>query len=80
MIEEEKQKRGNPLVKMQKLHCQGASYTMVIPKVWLDAHGIDPEKTKQLLIVANRDIRIVNPNHEQEVYREVSKIVKDTET
>lgn len=65
---------------MQKLHPQGSSHVMVIPKAWFKVHGIDPEKTKELLIVANRDIRIVNPDHEDKVYDEVSKITKDAET
>jgi len=69
-----KDKRRIPIVKHTKLNAHGSSYTIVIPKAWLEVHGIDPEKTDKLLIVANMDIRIVNPNHEDKVYEEVSKI------
>lgn len=64
---------------MQKIHPLGSSYAMIIPKAWFNAHGLKPEDIKELLIVADLDIRIVNPSHEEKVYKEVSEITKKVE-
>jgi len=64
-----------PIVKYRKVVRQGGSHYISIPPGWFEAHGIDPEHL-DLLVVANTDIRIVNPEHEAEVYETVSKMAK----
>lgn len=73
----EKEERRSPIVKLQKIHPLGSSYAIVIPKDWFDANKINPETIEKLLIVADMDIRIVNPQHEKEVYEEIAKVTKD---
>ena len=65
-----------PIVKHQRLVKLGGSRVITIPPEWFEANGIDPENL-ELLMVANKDIRIVNPIHEAEVYEEVSRITKN---
>lgn len=57
---------------------QGGSYYIALPQKWFEAHGLNPEDL-ELLLVANRDIRIVNPDYEGEVYEAVSKITEGAE-
>jgi len=70
-----------PIVKKRRLVKVGGSYYISIPKAWLDAHNINPdeEEDPKLLMVANKDIRIVNPVHEDEVYKDVTKITKEAD-
>ena len=68
-----------PIVSKRKLVKIGGSHYIGIPKKWLDAHNIDPEKGTELLMVANKDIRIVNPENEDEVYKDVTKITKEAD-
>lgn len=65
----------SPIVEKRKvLRIGGASY-ISIPPEWFKAHNLKPEDL-ELLLVADKDIRIVNPEHEKEVYDEVSKITR----
>lgn len=66
-----------PIMKMQKLHHPGSSYSIIIPREWFEAHDIDPKKIKTLLLIANEDIRIINPTHEAQIYDEITKIVHE---
>lgn len=72
------QKRGYSglIVGPVKLTKIGGSFYIPIPKGWFETHNLDSDNLQELLVVANRDIRIVNPVHEEEVYKEISKIVK----
>ena len=61
-----------PIVGHRKVLKLGGSRVITIPLEWFEAHGLNPDDLK-LLMVADMDIRIVNPEHEEEVYEEVSK-------
>jgi hypothetical protein len=65
-----------PIIAHRKVVQQGGSRYISIPPEWFEANGLDPDNL-ELLMVANKDIRIVNPVHEAEVYAEVSRITKD---
>lgn len=65
-----------PIVKHQKVVKLGGSRVITLPPEWFEANGLDPDNL-ELLMVANKDIRIVNPDHEAEVYEEISRITKD---
>jgi bifunctional DNA-binding transcriptional regulator/antitoxin component of YhaV-PrlF toxin-antitoxin module len=69
--------RKMPIMKMQKLHHPGSSYSIIIPKEWFVTHNIDPKKIKNLLLIANKDIRIINPAHEAQIYDEITKITHE---
>ena len=68
--------KSSPIVGKRKIIKLSKAYYISIPKEWFEAQGIDPEEIKELLIVADKDIRVVNPEHEKEVYEEVSKIAR----
>ena len=70
-------KRKFPIVVPQKLHAIGSSYAIIIPKKWFTVHNLDPKELNELLLVLDKDIRIVNPEHEAEVYEEVSRLAKE---
>ena len=76
MVDSNKKRRKVPLIEMRRVVKLGKSYYISIPKEWYEAHGLDLEKVSKILIIADKDIRIVNPEHEEEVYKEVSKIAK----
>jgi len=65
-----------PIIRHRKVVSQGGSHYIAIPPDWFDAHGLDPDDL-ELLLVANKDIRIVNPVHEEEVYKEVTEIARN---
>ncbi len=65
-----------PIVEHRKVVKQGGSRYIGIPLEWFEANNIDPNNLK-LLIVANKDIRIVNPDNEAEVYAEISRITRE---
>jgi hypothetical protein len=58
----------------------GRSRYIAIPLEWIRAHDISEDDLQKLLVVADKDIRIVHPDHRAEVYKEVSKIVKEVKT
>ena len=62
------------IIRRYKLQCVGSGYTLSVPKDWFRAHDIDPDKIEDLLVVANRDIRIVNPKYEDDVHQEGHRI------
>ena len=64
------------LIRRYKLQNTGTAYTIVVPSEWLKAHNIDLDKIKGLLLVCNKDIRIVNPNYEDDVHEDVHKMVQ----
>jgi len=64
-----------PIVLKRKVVKIGNSRYINIPPEWFKAHGLNPNGL-ELVIVADKDIRIVNPEHEAEVYREVTKIAR----
>ena len=66
-----------PIVEKRKIIKIGSSWYISIPPEWFKEHEIDPQKVKELLIVADEDIRLVNPNREDEIYREVTRIVRN---
>lgn len=41
------------------------SYTITIPRDWVEQHGVKPKQS--LMMVSNRDLRIVAPGHEGEI-------------
>lgn len=63
------------LVDYKRIVKIGDAYYISIDKEWLKAHGINPRKVRKLLVVADLDYLIVNPAREEEVYKEVSKVV-----
>lgn len=67
----------HPIVGRRRLHKIGGSYAITIPAGWFEAHGFKEGDIDNLLVVANTDIRIVNPVHERAVYDEVTKIARD---
>lgn len=58
---------------------QGGSRYISLPSKWFEINGLNPDNL-ELLIVASKDIRIVNPDHEAEVYAEISRITKEAKT
>ena len=68
-----------PIVEHRKVVKQGGSRYIAIPLGWFEANNLDPDNL-DLLIVANKDIRIVNPEHEAAVYAEISRITKEAKT
>ena len=65
-----------PIIRHRKVVKQGGSHYIALPPALFEAHGLNPNDL-DFLIVANKDIRIVNPEHEEQVYREVTKITRD---
>lgn len=66
----------NPIIRKRRVVKQGGSHYIAIPPGWFVAHGLDPDDLT-LTIVANSDIRIVNPINDDHVYEEVTKIARD---
>lgn len=67
-----------PIIGTRKVFAQGSSAYISLPPEWFRAHNIKmPEKGKpiELVIVADCDIRIVNPKKSPKIYDEVTKIV-----
>ena len=73
----EKERELRPIIGHRALYKLGRSYAITIPSAWFKAHNIDPNELSQLLLVANHDIRVVNPDHDAEVYDEVTRIARD---
>ena len=69
-------KKVSPIVEPRKIHKVGRAIMISLPKEWFKAHNIDPDKVEELIVVANRDIRIVNPQDADEVYKEISEMVR----
>jgi len=65
-----------PIVLKRKVFKVGNSHCITIPPEWFKAHKLDPDDL-QLVLVADKDIRIVNPEHETEVYDGVTKIARE---
>lgn len=63
----------------RKVIKQGGSRYISLPLRWFRINSLNPDKLK-LLIIANKDICIVNPDHEAEVYDEISRITKEVKT
>lgn len=63
-----------PVVGHRKLNKQGGSYMISIPKEWMEHHGLTGQK--QLLVVANKDIRIVHPDSEKDIDLALHELVK----
>lgn len=74
----EETKKRSIYVGRRRLVKAGSAYYISVPAEWFEVHGLDPEKLKELLVVADKDIRIVNPEHEKHIYIEVSRLVKQT--
>ncbi len=74
--------QGTPFIKHQRVHKIGQSYYILLPKEWLKNYNILPSEDEKLklLMVATRDIRIVNPNHAEEVYDNITKVVQGVKT
>ena len=66
-----------PIIKHRKVIKLGSTRYISIPSEWFKAHNIDPDKL-ELLMVVDKDIRIINPEHERDVYDEVTKIARGT--
>jgi len=64
-----------PIIGHRKVIKLGSTRYISIPSEWFKAHNIDPDKL-ELLMIADKDIRIMNPEHEAEVYDEVTKIAR----
>jgi hypothetical protein len=65
-----------PYVNKQSVIKIGGSTYILLPPEWFKANEIDPEKVKELLLIADKDMRIVNPKHEKDIYDEVTKMTK----
>jgi len=63
----------------QKVVKQGGSRYIAISPEWFEVNGLNPDNL-ELLIVAAKDIRIVNPDNEAEVYTEISRIIREAKT
>lgn len=68
-----------PFVEHRKVVKQGGSRYIAIPPEWFEANGLNPDNL-ELLMVADKDIRIVNPDNEAEVYAEISRITREAKT
>jgi len=66
-----------PKVDKRNILKVGNAYYINIPAEWFEANNLKPEEIKKLLLVMDKDIRIVNPEHEREVYEEISRLVKE---
>ncbi len=60
-----------PIIGHRKVHKLGGSRVITIPLEWFEAHGLNPDDL-DLLMIADTDIRIINPKNETEVYDEVT--------
>jgi len=69
-------KKTGLVVRKQRIHPFGASWLIAIPKLWFKSHGIDPEKTRELVVIADQDVRIVNPKYETEVHKDIHRLVE----
>jgi len=65
---------GKPIVTERRVVKIGRSFYISLPPEWLETIG---KEIETLLVIADKDIRIVNPEHRDEVYEEVSKIVRE---
>ncbi|MFH1327545.1 MAG: hypothetical protein ABIH76_01635 [Candidatus Bathyarchaeota archaeon] len=65
-----------PYVNKQSIKKIGGSTYILVPPEWLKGNEINPENVKELLVVADKDMRVVNPEHEKEVYDEVTGITR----
>ena len=77
IVTTENDEKPRPIIGHRKIAKMGRSLGITLPHEWFRVHGIDPDKVDELLVIANMDIRIVNPEHEAEVYKEVTKIARD---
>jgi len=69
-----------PIVEVRKVRRQGGSYYISLPPEWFRCHGIklpDKDQETELIIAANADIRIINPNKHKEIYDSITKIVEE---
>lgn len=64
-----------PIVSKRKLRSVGASKYVLVPKKWLVQHG-NPES---VIIVANRDMKVLSPESAERVYKKVTEIVEKEE-
>ena len=70
-----------PIVGLKPVVQRGKSYYILLPKDWFTSHNIDlpvPEENKkvELLVVADSDIRIINPKDNEKIYEEITRVVK----
>jgi len=72
-----------PIVTFKPVRKIGESYYLLLPKEWFETYNItlpDENIKVELLIVADTDIHIINPSHSDEVYKEVTKIMRGSTT
>ena len=69
----------SPYIKDRKCVKIGGSLYISIPKEWLEANNLKEANIEKLLVIANKDIRIVNPERREEVYIKVTKMVEEAE-
>lgn len=68
-----------PIVEHRKVVKQGGSRYIALPLKWFEAHNLNPDNL-ELLMIVDKDIRIVNPSNEAEVYDEISRITREANT
>jgi len=66
-------------VKPRRVLKIGRSRYVAIPLEWIRAHKLSEKDLSDLLVVADKDIRIVHPDNRKKVYKEIAAIVKGTE-
>lgn len=73
---EKKPKKFEGITQRRKLLKVGNSYAVSIPPGWLKTHDIDPEEIEDLVILANDDIKILNPESEPEAMKKFRELMK----
>lgn len=73
--EEEKAKKFEGIAGRRKLLRVGNSYAVSIPTDWLDAHDLEPEEIEDLTVIANDDVKILNPESESELMKKFEELM-----
>lgn len=60
----------------RKLLKVGNSNAVSIPPSWFAAHDIDPEEIEDLTLIADDDIKILNPKNESEAMEKFEDLMK----
>lgn len=61
--------------KLQKLGKSSVGIT--IPKEWLEAHDIDLDEEDKVMVLADSNIVVVNPNNKEEVLERLEGVVDE---
>lgn len=75
---QKKQKRKRtpyPVVGPRKIQKLGGGYYLSIPSGWFKSHRLKPERLRELLVVADRNILIVHPGDIGKITRGIEVLI-----